>query len=103
MKQLFVFLGLVAFVMACGGGDSVSPEMLAAAEKTYKQHCVVCHGPDGKLALNGAKKFSESTLSQGERETVIKNGRNLMTAFGGILKPEEIKAVAAYTIELGKK
>ena len=58
---------------------------------------------NGELALNGAKKFPESTLDVKERVLVITNGRNMMTPFKSLLSEEEIKAVAAYTMILSKK
>ncbi len=104
MKNLLAIASFTVLLFACGGGSSgPSAEELAKGKETYGKICVACHGPDGQLALNGAKKFTESTLTLEERIEVITNGRNLMTPYKGILKPEEIKAVAAYTMELSKK
>lgn len=104
MKNLLTLVFIAAFIYACGGGASgPSEEMIAKGKETYTKLCVACHGQDGQLALNGAKKFPESTLTWEERIEVIANGRNLMTPFKGILKEDEIKAVAAYTMELSKK
>ena len=108
MKNILGLLAIVTFVLACGGGggSESSPEELAKGKEVYGKLCVACHGSDGNMSLNGAKKFAESTLTKDERILVITNGRNMMTPFKGILSEEEIKAVAAYTIELtnaGKK
>lgn len=104
MKTITTFLLLIGLcvLFACGGGNdnSVSDEALANGKKTYSTYCVACHGADGMLALNGAKKFPESTLGLEERISIITNGKNLMTPFKGILKEEEIKQVAAYTMKL---
>ena len=102
-----VFALIVAIVFACGGGKGsgkkeLSGDGLVAAKKTYNL-CVACHGPDGKLGINGAKDFAQSDLGLEERIEVITNGRGMMTPFKGLLKPEEIKAVAEYTIHLGKQ
>ena len=97
---LFVIIGLA---MACGGnGGGGSKADLAAGKTTYKTYCVACHGIDGKLNLNGAKDFTQSTLNLAERKNIITNGKGLMTPFKEVLKPEEIEAVAAYTLELTK-
>lgn len=68
----------------------------------FKQHCVICHGSDGNLGLNGAKHLSESILPLEERINIITNGKNLMTPFRSQLSPEEIQAVAAYTLTFKK-
>lgn len=104
MKNLLITALFAIFFLACGGGSSgPSAEEIAKGKETYTKLCVACHGPKGELALNGAKKFPESTFNLEERVEVITNGRNLMTPFKGILKEDEIKAVAAYTMELSKK
>jgi mono/diheme cytochrome c family protein len=104
MKKILVLASIAVFLFACGGGDGppASPEELAKGKETFGKLCVACHGSNGDMALNGAKKFGESILTLDERVLVITHGRNLMTPFKGILKEEEIKAVAAYTLELTK-
>jgi cytochrome c6 len=66
----------------------------------FRKNCAICHGADGKLGLNGAKDLSVSTIPLTERIDLITNGRKLMTPFKAILSPEEIKAVAEYTLSL---
>ncbi len=92
--MVFVVFGL-GLIWACGGsgGD------VELGKKVFKMQCVACHGSDGNLQLNGAKKLEESTLSFEERKAIITNGKGAMTAFGSILTPEEIEAAAAYTIK----
>jgi len=68
----------------------------------YRQYCVACHGADGKLGLNGAGDLTQSTLSLEERVSQISKGKNMMAAFEEILSPEEIKAVAKFTLSLKK-
>ncbi len=113
MKRLILVFAAIGFcILACGNGNDnnkkegqttpVSQSASDEGKKLYKKYCVACHGPKGKLALNGAKVFSESTMSLDERVVIIKEGRNMMTPFKGLLKEDEIKAVAAYTIELTK-
>ena len=118
MRISIVFAFIIAVVFACGGEKSTNEtknagvenrkeqsqvDPLAAGKKAFKQFCVACHGIDGKLGINGAKDFAQSDLNLEERIEVITNGRGMMTPFKGALKPEQIKAVAEYTIHLGKQ
>ena len=50
-------------------------------KKTFETYCILCHGADGKLGLNGSKDLSISTLSIEEKITQITNGKNTMTPF----------------------
>lgn len=68
----------------------------------FRKHCVVCHGADGTLGLNGAKDLTQSALPLEERINIITHGKKLMTPFGSILSQDEIKAVAEYTLTLKK-
>ena len=72
-------------------------------EKIFKIYCIACHGLDGNLGASGAAKLTESTLPLAERVKVVTNGRNAMTGFKALLKPDQINAVAKYTMELKKK
>jgi mono/diheme cytochrome c family protein len=42
-------------------------------------------------------------VTEAERIVQITKGKNTMTPFEGILSPQEIKAVAAYSMTLTKK
>lgn len=66
----------------------------------FRKNCVTCHGAKGTLGLNGAKDLTVSSLNLDERMTIITEGKKLMTPFGTILSPQEIKAVAEYTLSL---
>lgn len=80
-------------------GDEVyAPDGMAV----FRKHCVTCHGSDGTLGLNGAKNLTLCAMPLEERINIITNGKKLMTPFGALLSPEEIKAVANYTLTLKK-
>lgn len=125
MEKLFSVILLCFFLVACGGkSDAPSgkstpakSEKTAAADKKeakpaakgnrkgkiiYKQYCVACHGADGKMALNGAKDLSASTIAMEERINQITNGKGMMTPYKDILSEEQIKNVAEYLDELIK-
>ncbi|MFM7021644.1 MAG: c-type cytochrome [Flavobacteriales bacterium] len=68
----------------------------------YNANCTSCHGEDGKKAMGGASDLSTSTLSQEEAKNVITNGRNGMAPYGGVMKAEDIDAIAAYLQTLKK-
>lgn len=108
---------LLLFFLLAGGCDSAGEQISkqeTAAKMTdsgsatpdgaaiFRQRCVVCHGSDGNLGLNGAKHLSESVLPLEERINTITHGKNLMTPFESLLSPQEIKAVAEYTLTLKK-
>lgn len=71
-------------------------------QELYSASCAKCHGEDGKLNLLGAKDLSISTMDLNARIEIIKNGKNAMTPFSGMLNEEQIKAVAEYTETLKK-
>lgn len=99
---------ILLFAAACGSSNDDSPTGAAVGKNmdtklspdgmaVFRQKCVTCHGADGALGLNGAKNLGESMLTLDDRINIITNGKKLMTPFGTLLSPEEIKAVAEYT------
>lgn len=117
MKNWISALLLAGLIYACGqtGNESAAAteDQTAAApqpeapapdgEKIYKQNCVVCHGIYGDMGASGAFNLTQSALPVEERVNVITNGRNAMTPFKTLLSPEQIQAVAAYTLKLKKE
>lgn len=81
--------------------ESISESNINGQE-LYIASCGKCHGVDGKLNLLGAKDLTVSTMDLNARIEIIKNGKNAMTPFWGILNEEQIKAVAEYTETLKK-
>jgi len=110
MKKLIVLLPLMVMIWACSGGESnnskskkekkVAKADAPDGKKIFKINCVLCHGSDGKLGVNGSKDLTKSEISLNEAITQITNGKGLMAAYEPILTKEEIKAVAEYTISL---
>jgi cytochrome c6 len=78
---------------------------------TYKAKCAMCHGADGKGDTPAGKKMgahdfsSEEVQSQSDAQLaeIIAKGKNKMPSYEKSLKEAEIKGLAAYVRELGKK
>jgi mono/diheme cytochrome c family protein len=115
------FVGFIAMLISCGkeknpfekkpGSENNTTEGVQPKDNSqdkkvfsggelYSTKCTACHGNDGNLGIGGAKKISESTLTQQEREELISNGKKTMPAFKEQLSSEEIKAIAEYTFTL---
>ncbi len=92
---VIAFLGTLTF--ACSPKKSE-----VDGKQIYKQFCVTCHGLDGDMGVNGATALSKSTVPLSERVNQIRDGKNAMTPFKGLLSDEEIRAVAEYTMQLKK-
>lgn len=63
------------------------------AESLFTLRCASCHGTDGKLGVAGAKDLSISELTDSEILTTIKNGKNGMPSFEGVLTREQQEAL----------
>ena len=100
MYKILVTLLLLAIIIACSGKESSKSASTIDGEAIYKKYCALCHGVNGKLGLNGSKDITISKLTEPERIVQITKGKNTMTPFEGVLSPEEIKAVAAYSMTL---
>lgn len=109
MKKIGLFIAALGAVGLACSGQVEHPNSAAALVSTgtaqegvkiYRQYCVLCHGADGKLALNGAKDLTKSALTKAERVQLITKGKGLMTPFGEMLSTAEIEAVAEYTMTL---
>ncbi len=115
LKYLWLPSLLVAGLLACGGGgEAENPNFAKKTTATastgpdgariFKTRCVACHGSKGDMGANGAANLQQSQISLEERIATVTHGRldKGMQAFKGILEPDEIKAVAEYTITLKK-
>lgn len=72
------------------------------AKKMFKNYCALCHGRKGDMTINGAKKLSKTKTTIEQRVAQIYFGKGTMTPFKGMIKDEEIIAVANYIDELKK-
>lgn len=107
MKPLiFALLLFIVFFLELSCGTP--PQRSAPAQpppqdgiQIFRTKCVLCHGADGTLGVNGAKNLQLSTYSLEERKLIILQGKGVMTGFQDQLTPAEIHAVAEYTMTLG--
>lgn len=105
MKSIFAaafICGLLIYMGAngaCASTEQVKGDVVNG-KKVFEQYCILCHGDNGKMQLNGAKDITVSQLTFELRLTLIKDGKNLMTPFDGILSETEIQDVAAYSMTL---
>lgn len=72
----------------------------SAGSAIYQLNCVNCHGQDGEKMLSGSPKLTESQLNIEGVKDRIKNGKNSMPAYEGLLTEKQIDAVAAYVKNL---
>jgi mono/diheme cytochrome c family protein len=73
--------------------------------KIFHDRCANCHNkqpgddsPFGPPNLYGAFR-GKDTISRSQAETIIRDGRNAMPAFGNVLSKSEIASVIAYLQE----
>jgi cytochrome c6 len=82
----------------------------AEAEKLYKARCLSCHAADGKGDTPAGKKTGTRDfaapevwkMTDAQWIEITTKGHNKMPAYGKTLKPEQIKALVAYSRELVK-
>ena len=87
------------------------------AEENYKQHCVECHGRDGRSQTRLGRKSGAKDLSSKENQAKLtdedafkgikfgrknKKGEEKMEAFGDRLSDREISELVAYVRTLAK-
>ena len=108
VKQVaFLAMLLGVLIAACGSSQEDGPTYVqpsdsgdADGKSVYMDKCNVCHGPDGKRGVSGAKDLSVSVMTLEERIQIVTYGKNTMVGWHGVLTSKEIKAVAEYIEEL---
>lgn len=97
-------LGSVALALACGPREPLEPP------RAWERYCARCHGDDGAGDPKNLRLKPELNLLASQRLTAdprdrafvvqrITEGHGSMPGFGHKLSPEEIDALAAWTIE----
>ena len=65
----------------------------------FLQKCMGCHGEAGDGKLPGPPNFKEGEAffkSETNIMDIVRDGKGVMPAFGGLLSDEDIRNVAAY-------
>ena len=92
-------LRLLAFlILVLGPGASYAADP-GKGSGLYAKHCATCHGASGTSVMPGAPNFAQrESLMQpdGALLTSIKNGKNAMPAYQGIISDVEILDLIAY-------
>ena len=93
------FMIFVALVLVLASALSAHAGDMQNGREIYEMHCVACHGMDGYAVdmtipsfANGDRMF----LMDQEMLQSIRNGKNLMPAFRGLLSDQEIRDVITY-------
>jgi cytochrome c6 len=103
----FVAIAIVAVCVLAAGTAQAQ-----AAADLYKTKCQACHGPDGtsntpmgkKLGAHDFHSPEVQKMTEAQLIEVITKGKEKMPAYGaGKLTAEQIKELAGYVRELGKK
>ena len=110
----------IRFCLVALNAALVLPPLLAVertAQENYKEHCVECHGRDGKSQTRLGKKSGAKDLSDKANQAKLtdedafkgiklgrKNakGEEKMEAFGDRLSDKEISELVAYVRTLAK-
>lgn len=82
------------YVKSLAGGSDPA----AAGKAIYTKNCAGCHGANG-TTVSGWKKAVKS-MSEGQVESVVTNGKGAMPAFGKKLSAAQIEAVSHYAKSL---
>jgi mono/diheme cytochrome c family protein len=112
-------LGVLGLALLSVVGIGISPAPAADVNALYKEHCLKCHGPEGKgdgeslkkvkgKAVDWTNKAEMSKLTDTELFDIIWQGgggvgkSKIMPAYKGKLKEEEAKQLAAFVKTLAK-
>ena len=106
--QYSIILTVLFFLVGCNSPSTtqtVKSEVIPQSSEltgkvVFKQYCVLCHGADGKLGLNGSKDLTLSDLPLDSVLYQIKNGKGTMLPYKDILNDAEIDSVTQYVISL---
>jgi mono/diheme cytochrome c family protein len=90
---------LIAFFVLAFGSASVRAADTIKGGEVYAEHCASCHGASGMSVMPNAPNFAQNeSLMQPDPSllTSIRNGKNAMPAYQGILSDRDILDVIVY-------
>ena len=89
----------LAVALALGAAQSASAADLVRGGELYRQHCSSCHGAQGVSTWPGAPSVARREgMLQPDRVLVqsIREGRNAMPGYRGLLSDADILSVVVY-------
>ena len=95
VKSIYFSIFLISLMAA----NPVSAGDPFAGSAIYAEYCVNCHGGDGAGEIAGTPSFRGGNLmmkSNIELINRIRNGKDLMPSFAGVLSEEQIDDVVTY-------
>jgi len=106
-QRVWMTLGICGVLLLPGAAWGADE----ATVKLYQAKCGACHGPDGSgttvvgkaLKLRDIRDSEAQKISDADLTTLIAKGKDKMPGNEKTLKPEQIKALVAYTRELAQK
>lgn len=90
---------LLVVIVTFGWSQSANAGNFFSGQKVYDSYCKACHGASGQGEMPGAPNFSTGrTLMQPDLSlyTQIRDGKNAMPGFRGVLTENEILDVITY-------
>lgn len=99
------------FILALASTAAQAQSSPSDGSALFKAKCAMCHGPDGvgktpmgqKLNIRDLHSAEVQKQSDAELSQLIAQGKGKMPAFGKKLNADQIKLLAVYIRELGKK
>ena len=104
-RKVEVFLILLMVVIlsltaaGCGGTNS-SASAASPGQELFAGNCARCHGADGQGAIGPSLQHETDPAKVTNQ---VRNGGQIMPAFGAKLSDAQISAVAEYVLSLGSK
>lgn len=102
-STVFSASAVLLALMACSAAYSPRPAQGTLPKDgagIFQAECALCHGPDGKLGLVGAKDLTVSSLGRDEMISVATFGKGAMTGFKERLSPAQIELVVDHVRSL---
>jgi mono/diheme cytochrome c family protein len=96
LRAAILVVALAAGVLPAAAQDAPVPEAVHAGAEVFAANCAPCHGarmrdPEGAFDL---RKFPPGQRDRFFRS--VRNGKNAMPPWGGVLSAEEIESLWAY-------
>ena len=101
--SLFLFLGLIAFLISRGDFGVTTVKAQRSGTTIYAQNCARCHGADGRAQTLKGKQTNAVDLTSDDwspdtvrDKRIVTNGKQSMPGFGRKLTPAQVSTVIQY-------